>query len=248
MRRSLLSSVDEAAALGSLRGRPVNYDPAAAPQDGRADGHWHVDAGDITVGREAAGPPAEDGPWTLACQVVRQYEFTNGRILRAVYRPDEDLLGRDMLLEGRFGILRFYLGVRVTRVTDETREGRDGAERVWGWSYQTLQGHLEQGRLSYEVIKNLASGRVVFRVTGYSRAAPIRSPLIRLGFALFGRWTQRRFYRSVQLRLRALVQAAQRGTPLPQPAPRADGLAIAPARAAPHPLERLTSGRLHPGR
>jgi uncharacterized protein (UPF0548 family) len=248
VRERLLSSVDESAALSSLRGRGLNYDPAAAPQDGRPDGHWHVDGEDILVGREPAGPPVAGGPWELACQLVRQYEFTNGRIVRAVYRPADDLLGRDMLLEGRFGWLRFYLGVRVTSVTDETREGGRGAERVWGWSYQTLQGHLEQGRLSYEVIKILASGRVMFRISGYSRAAPIPSPLIRLGFALFGRWTQRRFYRSVQLRLRTLVRAAQQGAPLPRPAVRADGIAIAPAGAAPDPLDRLARGTLHPGR
>jgi uncharacterized protein (UPF0548 family) len=248
VRPGLLSSVDESDALSSLRGRALNYDPAAAPQDGRPDGHWHVDGGDIVVGREPAGPPVPGGPWELARQLVAQYEFTDGRIVRAVYRPADDLLGRDMLLEGRFWWLRFYLGVRVTSVTDETRAGSGGAERVWGWSYQTLQGHLEQGRLSYEVIKNLASGQVAFRVSGYSRPAPMRSPVIRLGFALFGRRTQRRFYRSVQLRLRALVRAAQQGTPLPRPAVRADGIAIVPAGAAPERLDRLARGRLHPGR
>ena len=82
-----------------------------------------------------------------------------------------------MLLEGRFFGLRFYLGVRVTGVFDEERDADDGPERVWGWCYQTLQGHLEQGRLSYEVIKNLATGQVAFRVTGYSRRAPIQFPL-----------------------------------------------------------------------
>jgi uncharacterized protein (UPF0548 family) len=246
--RELLSSVDESAALSSLRGRGLNYDPAGAPEDGRPDGHWHVDGGDIVVGREAAGPPVAGGPWELGRQLVGQYEFTDGRIVRAVYRPADDLLGRDMLLEGRFWWLRFYLGVRVTSVTDETREGGRGTERVWGWSYQTLQGHLEQGRLSYEVIKNLDSGQVTFRVSGYSRPAPMRSPVIRLGFALFGRRTQRRFYRSVQLRLRALVRAGQQGTPLPRPAVRADGIAIAPAGTAPGRLDRLARASLHPGR
>jgi Domain of unknown function (DUF1990) len=113
--RELLSSVDETAALSSLRGRGLNYDPAVAPQDGRPDGHWHVDGGDIVVGREPAGSPVAGGPWEMACRLVAQYEFTNGRIVRAVYRPADDLLGRDMLLEGRFWWLRFYLGVRVTR-------------------------------------------------------------------------------------------------------------------------------------
>jgi uncharacterized protein (UPF0548 family) len=246
--RGRLSPAGEAAALSSLRGRGLNYDPAAAPEDGHPAGHWHVDGGAIVVGAEPAGAPVAGGPFELACQLVRRYELTDGRIVRAAYRPADDLLGRDMLLEGRFWWLRFYLGVRVTRVTDETRPGPRGAERAWGWSYQTLQGHLEQGRLSYEVIKNLDSGQVSFAVFGYSRAAPMRSPVIRLGFALFGRRTQRRFYRSVQRRVRALVRAAQQGTPLPRPAVRADGIAVAPAGAPPARLDRLARASLHPGR
>ena len=86
-----------------------------------------------------------------------------------------------MLLEGRFCGLRFYLGVRVTGVIDETRDGDGGPERVWGWCYQTLQGHLEQGRLSYEVIKNQGTGQVTFHIAGYSRPASIPNPLVRWG-------------------------------------------------------------------
>jgi len=78
--------------------------------------------------------------------------------------------------------------------------------------------------------------------------APIPNPVIRWGFRLFGRPTQLRFYRSVQRRLRQLVQAAQRGEPLPEPAVRADGLAIAPSGTTPHPLERFSRASHHPGR
>jgi uncharacterized protein (UPF0548 family) len=244
VRQRLFASVDEAAALGQLHHRQINYDPALAPQDGRADGHWHVDSGDIVIGREPPGPPVPGGPWETGCALVREYEFAEPRILRAVYRRGSGLAGRDMLLEGRFFGLRFHLGVRVTGVIDETRD----TERVWGWSYQTLEGHLEQGRLSYEVIKQLDTGRVLFRVSGYSRMAPIPNPVVRLGFQLFGRWTQQRFYRAVQLRLRRLVADAQRGTTLPSPAIRADGLVLAPSGTTPHPLERLARSWLHPGR
>lgn len=244
MRRQLFSSVDEATALDGLRCRIINYDPARAPEDGRADGHWHVDSGDTVIGREPPGPPVPGGVWEAGCTLVRQYEFADPRILRAVYRAGGELAGRDILLEGRFSVLRFYLGVRVTGVIDETSE----TERVWGWSYQTLEGHLEQGRLSYEVIKDTVTGRVLFRVRGYSRMAPITSPVVRWGFRLFGRWTQQRFYQEIQHRMRRLVQAAQRGAPLPSPAVRPDGLVLAPSGAAPHPLERLARSWLHPGR
>jgi uncharacterized protein (UPF0548 family) len=244
----LLGSVDAAAALEDLRRRPVNYDPARAPLDGRPDGHWHVDSIDIVIGHEAPGPPQPGDVWANACLLVRRYEFCEPGILRAVYRWDDELLGRDMLLEGRFFGLRFYLGVRVTGVIDESRGSGDQAERVWGWSYQTLQGHLEEGRLTYEVIKNLASGDVTFRVSGYSRRAPIPDLVIRWGFLVFGRWTQQRFYRAVERRLRDLIQAAQRGEPLPRPTVRSDGLAVAPSGATPHPLERFARASSQPGR
>lgn len=247
MRQRLLGRVDEVTALDGLRHHRINYDPARAPQDGRPEGHWHVDSGTAVIGQEPPGPPAPGGPWQTACRLVSQYEFADGPILRAVYRGDQELFGRDMLLEARFWGLRFYLGVRVTGVIDQTRETRDGPERVWGWSYQTLQGHLEQGRLGYEVIKNLGTGQVMFRVTGYSRPAPIPNPLIRWGFRLFGRPTQQRFYRNVQARMSRLLQAAQRGLPLPAPTVRADGVVLAPSGVKAHPLERLGLHWLHAG-
>lgn len=247
MRESVLGSADEAAELASLRHRPVNYDPDRAPQDGRAEGHWHVDSDEIVIGQETPGPPVRGGAWETGCVLVSRYEFAEPGIVRAAYRDGGELDGRDMLLEGRFYGLRFYLGVRVTKVIDETRNGDGGPERVWGWSYQTLQGHLEQGRLSYEVIKNLDTGRVSFRVFGYSRMAPIPSPVVRLGFVLFGRWTQRRFYRAVLRRMRDLVRDAEHGAALPVPLVRADGLALAPTGATPNRLERLALPWRHPG-
>jgi uncharacterized protein (UPF0548 family) len=247
VRPSLLGRVDEASALDSLRDRPVNYDPARAPEDGRPEGHWHVDSGATLIGQEPPGDPVDGGPWEMARQLVTHYEFADERILRAVYRQDQELLGRDMLLEGRFFFLRFYFGVRVTGVFDETRDTDRGQERVWGWCYQTLQGHLEQGRISFEVVKNLATGQVGFRVAGYSRAAQIPDPLVRFGFSVFGRRTQTRYYAAVQSRLYRLVQQAQHGDPLPKPAVQPDGLVLAPATARPRRQDRLAIRWLFPG-
>jgi uncharacterized protein (UPF0548 family) len=248
MRERLLRRLDEPAVLDELSRLSLNYDPAQAPEHGTedVDGHWHVDSGAMVIGQEGPGPPEPGGPWHTACRLVGQYEFADARILRGVYQRDGALLGRNMLLECRFFGLRFYVGVRVTEVIDEERDTSDGTERVWGWSYQTLEGHLEQGRLRYEVIKDLGTGQVRFRVAGYSRPAPIENLVIRWGFRLFGRWTQERFYRNIQSRMAALVRTARRG-PLPTPETRADGIVLAPAGARPHPLERLARVWVHPG-
>jgi uncharacterized protein (UPF0548 family) len=249
VREQLFGHVGEAAALDALASLRINYDPARAPEYGAdaVEGHWHVDSGATVIGQEGPGPPEHGGAWETACRLVGEYEFADARILRGVYRRDSDLLGRNMLLEARFFGLRFYLGVRVTGVVDEERDTGDGPERVWGWSYQTLDGHLEQGRLSYEVIKNLGTGLVTFRVAGYSRRAPIQNPVIRCGFLLFGRWSQQRFYRSIQARVADLVRAAQRGRPLPAPEARPDGIVLAPSGVRPHPLEHLARAWIHPG-
>jgi uncharacterized protein (UPF0548 family) len=249
VRERLLSQIDDATSLDELCRLRINYDQAHAPENGfgAAEGHWHVDSGITQLGQEGPGPPEHGGLWETACRLTGQYEFADARILRGVYRGDSALLGRNMLLEGRFFGLRFYVGVRVTGVIDEERDAGDGPERVWGWCYQTLEGHLEQGRLSYEVIKNLTTGQVAFRVAGYSRPAPIKNPVIRLGFLLFGRWTQQRYYRNIQARMTDLVRGAQRGRPLPSPAVRPDGIVFAPSGVRPHPLERLAQGWIHPG-
>src|ERR1700761_58883 len=235
--------VDEAAVLDGLTTRAVNYDPAEAPPADRAPGvhggRWHEDSAAVLIGQEPPGDPVPGGPWERARALSTRYEFADPGILRAVYRADSALLGRDMLMEGRFYGLRFYFGVRVTRVFDETR----GRERVWGWGYETLSGHLEQGLINFEVIKNLGTGQVAFRVAGYARPARLPSPLVRAGFRVFGRWMQQRYYRAVRQRLFDLVQAG--GPPVSPDRP--DGLAVAPGSARTTPWDRFAPGWLHPG-
>jgi uncharacterized protein (UPF0548 family) len=117
------------------------------------------------------------------------------------------LEGRDMLLEVRvWGLLRFRLGVRVTRVIDETRDVGGREVRVWGWGYATLQGHLEMGEMDYEVWKWLDSGTVEFRVHVVSRPGRIPNPVMRLGFRLFARRLQVRFARRSCSRMATLVE------------------------------------------
>jgi hypothetical protein len=144
---------------------------------------------------------------------MRGYEFADPSIVRATYDPDEPLEDRTMLLELRFHGLRFHGGVRVSRVYDEerTRDGRTA--RVWGWSYQTLEGHLEMGQMDWEVWKWPDSGEVEFRIHSYSRRAPGRNPIVRFGLWLFGRREQLAFLHSTLKRMRRLTETAlQEGT------------------------------------
>ncbi|MCD2193366.1 DUF1990 domain-containing protein [Actinomycetospora endophytica] len=218
---------DPAAGLAEIAGYALNYDPGAAGGHG-----WHHDRLRHTLAVEDPGDPEPGGPWEIACALVRDYEFSDRHIMSAMFHSGAPLVGRDMLLEGRFLVLRLPMGVRVDAEIDETRERADGAtERAWGWSYRTLEHHLERGRLVYEVVKNTTTGRVEFVITGVSSRATIRNPVLAVGFTVFGRVTQRRFYRTVAHKLADRVRAVLEGGDRPVPDPIGpDDVVRAPAR------------------
>ena len=195
-------------ALDALHDKPLNYDRATR-EDSTVERGWRSDDYCQPLAWEAPGPPEPGGPWQRARQLLRDYEFADPRIVRAIYHPGGPLEGRDMLLEVRFWGLRFRFGVRVSGVIDELRrvDGRD--VRLWGWSYATLQGHLETGHMDYEVWKWLDTGAVEFRIHVVSRASRIGNPIIRLGFRLFGRREQIRFAKRACERMACLVSAGR---------------------------------------
>ena len=178
----------------------MNYAEEEAPPHVVAG--WHRDGLRMVLGREEPGEIEPGGLAEKAAALVASYEFADPAILRAVYRTPSDLVGRNMLLVGRFLLLRFAMGVRVTESHDDVR---DGEHRI-GWSYQTLEGHLEQGKLTWEIAKDLASGDVEFRIRAFSRRAPLRNPVVAFGFRFFGRRTQTRFYDNALQRLADLLE------------------------------------------
>lgn len=189
--------------LGDLAHREPNFDRDDGPFD--AEHGWKVDDRCGPLPDERPGPPEPDGPFETACAVLRSYAMADPGIVRAAYDPDVPLLGREMALEGRFAWLRFPMAVRVTNVVDDTIRIDGHQVRRWGWSYSTLEGHLERGRMDWEVWKWVDVGDVDFRIHAFSQRGEISNPIVRLGFALFGHWTQERFYAAVLRRMALLV-------------------------------------------
>jgi uncharacterized protein (UPF0548 family) len=191
-------------ALAKLAGRPPNFDPEelrdAGPQTG-----WNVDDYRQPLPREPPGEPVPGASFDIARRLMREYAFADPDIVRAVFDPDAELADRNMLLQARFGPLRFFAGCRVSALADETRTV-DGREvRVWGWSYRTLAGHFECGQMDYALWKWLDDGAVEFRVHAVSRRARTGNPITRLGFWLVGRREQVRFARRACERMDELV-------------------------------------------
>lgn len=190
-------------ALAGLAERRLNFDPDA--DHGPGDG-WHVDEVVRELPVEPSGAPVPDGSWQTARRLMIAYQLADPAVVRATYRADLPLAGRDMLLQLRFCGLRFHVGVRIGKDYDETRT-IDGREvRVFGWDYATLEGHVEQGRLHYELWKWLDTGVVEFRLFAYSRPADSGPLLLRLGFRLFGRSRQLGFYRQAARRVAGLTR------------------------------------------
>ena len=210
---------------------------AAARHQGLAPGPGHDRAG-----YEAPGEPEEGGLAQTAGELVNSYEFSDPRILRAAYKAPGDLIGRNMLLEGRFLFLRFLLGVRIVAAHDELADGPNGPERRIGWSYATLDGHLEQGLLRYEIAKEIDTGRVEFRIIAYSRWSPIPNKLVWAGFNLMGRRTQLTWYHHAMTRLQRLLT-----DPPETPKPDDDGIVRAPSGAGPGPVRGVRGPLRAPG-
>lgn len=187
----------------------VNFRPMSWEQ-ADADPAWRADRRRIDLPSEPPGPPVEGGSFAVARALLWTYEVADPALVRAVYDAAAPLDGRDMLLVGRFAGLRFPMGVRVGGVVDGPDVEDGVAVHRFTWHYRTLQGHLERGQMDYEVVKELSSGRVSFRMAAYSQRGEIANPVVRAGFAVFGRPTQLRFYARALERMRRLT--AERAT------------------------------------
>jgi hypothetical protein len=197
-----LRSRDLDAGLRAIRGRRLNYDPAAAGGPG-----WHRDDYRHTLPAERPGPPEAGGSWRVACALSRDYAFADPALVQAYFDRDEPLDGREMLLILKAVGLQLHVGVRVEEVFDGVRplDGRDA--QLFAWSYRTLEGHVEAGQRDFEVWKHLETGHVEFRTHSISRAAA-RNPFVLAGFRLLGRHKQAEFGRRAGERMATLTAAA----------------------------------------
>jgi uncharacterized protein (UPF0548 family) len=207
---------DVGAQLERIHDLQLNFDPSGLSSV-RRDA-WHVDDYCRTLPREPPGEAIDAGPFETAKRLLRDYEFADPARIRAYYRADAPLEGRDMLLEIRYLTLRVRVGVRIGAVFDEIREIDGRSVCVWGWAYRTLEGHLERGQMDYQVWKWLDTGEVEYRIHAVAQIAKTRRPVLNLGFRLVARREQVRFARRCADRMEQLVKSgleSARGEPAP---------------------------------
>jgi uncharacterized protein (UPF0548 family) len=177
--------------------------------------HWQADALSQPLPSEPPGDPVAGGPWEVARRLVEDYRMADPAIVRARWDPAVPLLGRTMVLELRaYRVLSVNAPVRVTAVWDEVRDGA----RAFGYEYATLPGHVEVGRMDYEVVKRVDDGAVEFRLRAHSRRSGDGPWWARVGFRLIGRREQVRFYFRCCERV-ARLTARELGLPEEPPPP-----------------------------
>jgi uncharacterized protein (UPF0548 family) len=193
------------AVLHELRGLSVNFDTPVERMT-RQYG-WTVDGADRPLGYEPPGPPLDDGLFVRAKQAITNYDFSDPRIVVGHFDPRRPLAGRDMLLEIKVLGFRFLNGVRVHTVRDESHEQRTS----FGYRYDTLVGHIEQGFEWFLLSKRHETGEVRFRIEAHWRLGTFPNWWSRVGFLLLGERFRHVWRKRAVSRLRRLARQPARG-------------------------------------
>lgn len=180
-------------ALGTQR----NFD--AAEEEMTADRGWHHYYSEAVIAREPDG----DERFSRACSALANYQFSDPSIVVAHFDPKAPLLGRRILLEVKVLGLRYLCSALVSRVRDEPR--------AYGFRYDTLHGHIEQGMEWFLLTKD-AQGDIRFRIEARWRQGELPNWWSRLGFQLLAGRYQRRWHVEAHRRLARLAhgEAASR--------------------------------------
>ena len=185
-----------AARLAGLRGLPTNF--RLAYEEMTPENGWSLYHSEAIVAREQPGVPAASGPFRRAATAVENYQFSNPRVVVGHFDAGSSLLGRRMLLEMvALRTLHYLAGVVVGAVRDE-----GGNERhVFGFRYDTLEGHIERGSEWFLLTKDHASGEVRFRIEAAWQPGDFPNWWSRLGFHLLAPGYQRRWHHQAHWRI-----------------------------------------------
>lgn len=185
--------------LSDIQGRRLNFGDAADEMVA-ARGWNHVESHAL-IAREKPGPPHAGGAFERAREAVLRFDFSDPRIVTGHFDPRTPLEQRHVLLELKALGLHFLCPVRVGGVRDDRDEGCT----TFGYSFETLEGHIESGREWFLLTHDHDTGEVRFRIRADWRAGEFPNVWSYLGFQLIGRRYQRAWHRLAHLRLRRFV-------------------------------------------
>jgi uncharacterized protein (UPF0548 family) len=191
--------------LLALRGLERNFsDPIdqMTPERG-----WHCYFSEATIARSTPGLPKEDGLFERGRTAVANYEFSDPRILVAHFNPKVPLSDRYILLEMRALRIFHFLGGAVVGAV---RSEQDTDRTVFGFRYDTLEGHIERGVEWFTLTKEHETGDIRFRIEASWCPGQFPNWWSRLGFSLLGPYYQKKWHRRAH---RLLTEIIHMGSP-----------------------------------
>ncbi len=137
----------------------------------------------LLIGVEPPGPPLTDGPFRRVARAISEYRIFPphlvGRVVKRTPLQVGDVVGL---------CYRFFLGIRMfmaSRVID-VFDGPTPSGWRSGFTYRTLEGHVEIGEETFAVEKNAHTGEVIASLSAWSRPGHW---LTRIGYP-YARWCQ----------------------------------------------------------
>lgn len=202
------------ARLAGLHALDLNFtDPPERMTPANGWRRYHSSA---VVGQASPGPPAADGPFARGQTAVASYAFSDPRIVIGHFDPDVPLRGRRMLLEMRaLRVLHYLSGVVVGAVRAETEEG----QTVFGFRYDTLEGHIESGSEWFLLTKAHETGEIRFDIKAVWRPGHFPNWWSRAGFSWLGPRYQRLWHYRAHAHLARLIRNPEVRSPSSGPGP-----------------------------
>jgi uncharacterized protein (UPF0548 family) len=178
------------ARLEAARTASPNF--AAAEDEMTGERGWRHYHSEAVIAKEAQG----NDRFTRASVALANYQFSDPAIVLAHFDPAEPLLGRCMVLEIQVLGLRYLCPAVVNRLRDEPG--------VFGFRYDTLEGHIERGVEWFLLTKN-GQGEIRFRIEARWREARFPNWWSRIGFIVLSGYYQRKWHREAHRRLSLLA-------------------------------------------
>jgi uncharacterized protein (UPF0548 family) len=178
------------ARLEALTTRSRNFD--AEEEEMTGDRGWHHYYSEAVIARE----PETSTLFERARVALANYQFSDPGVVVAHFDPAGPLLHRRILLEVKVLGLRYLCPALVTRVRD------DG--NVYGFRYDTLEGHIERG-LEWFVLTKNAEGEIRFRIEARWQHGNLPNWWSRFGFMILSGPYQRYWHRQAHRRMSRLA-------------------------------------------
>jgi uncharacterized protein (UPF0548 family) len=175
--------------MDALASRTRNFEAVESEMTGeRGWQHYHSEAV-ISSGADA------DSRFARAKTALATYQFSDPAIVIAHFDPAAPLQARRMLLEIKVWGLRYLCPTTVSHVRDE----RD----VFGFRYDTLEGHIERG-VEWFLLTKAGNGDITFRIEARWIRGEFPNWWSRLGFIVLAGHYQRRWHRHAHQRMALL--------------------------------------------